>query len=191
MIPPDRPNLPHQPEARTAARGLAQWPPTRRSNLVAAGLGVAYSRGTRVRAWANGPRGPGSARAHNARSHRRLFAAEEPVVEGQRPVVTELALPDALNRFVNLIEGLNVDADFRVEVTTDGNRWAPLSLPALQVWAPPCRRRRTAFPDRRYARPGLRPARLRDRIGLRWPSDWRNTVPVNQYSQSWQLAMVC
>ena len=37
----------------------------------------------------------------------------------QRPIVTELALADALDRLVNLIEELRADADLRVEITTD------------------------------------------------------------------------
>ena len=37
----------------------------------------------------------------------------------QRPIVTELALADALDRLVNLIEELRADANLRVEITTD------------------------------------------------------------------------
>ena len=39
--------------------------------------------------------------------------------ERQQPVVTELALADALHRLTDLIEELRVDADLRVEITTD------------------------------------------------------------------------
>ena len=39
--------------------------------------------------------------------------------ERQSPIVTELALADALDRLVNLIEELRADADLRVEITTD------------------------------------------------------------------------
>ena len=39
--------------------------------------------------------------------------------EQQKPVVTELALADALDRLVNQIEELKADADLRVEITTD------------------------------------------------------------------------
>ncbi len=39
--------------------------------------------------------------------------------ERRNPVVTELALADALDRLVNLIEELRADADLRVEITTD------------------------------------------------------------------------
>ena len=41
------------------------------------------------------------------------------MAEQQRPVVTELALADALERLVNIIEELRADADLRVEITTD------------------------------------------------------------------------
>ena len=37
----------------------------------------------------------------------------------RKPIVTELALADALDRLVNLIEELRADADLRVEITTD------------------------------------------------------------------------
>ena len=40
--------------------------------------------------------------------------------EQPRPIVTELALADALDRLVtNLIEELRADADLHVEITTD------------------------------------------------------------------------
>ena len=39
--------------------------------------------------------------------------------EQQKPIVTELALADALDQLVNLIEELRADADLRVEITTD------------------------------------------------------------------------
>ena len=42
------------------------------------------------------------------------------MVERRKPIVTELALGDALDRLVNLIEELRADADLRVEITTDG-----------------------------------------------------------------------
>ena len=41
------------------------------------------------------------------------------MVDRQRPFVTELALADALDRLVSQIEELRVDADLRVEITTD------------------------------------------------------------------------
>ena len=41
------------------------------------------------------------------------------MVEQRKPVVTELALANALDRLVNLIEELRTDASLRVEITTD------------------------------------------------------------------------
>ncbi len=41
------------------------------------------------------------------------------MVEQHKPVVTELALADALNRLVNLVEELRADASLSVEITTD------------------------------------------------------------------------
>ena len=39
--------------------------------------------------------------------------------ERRKPIVTELALADALGNLVDLIEQLRIDADLRVEITTD------------------------------------------------------------------------
>ena len=39
--------------------------------------------------------------------------------EQRKPIVTELALADALDRLVNLIKELRADADLHVEITTD------------------------------------------------------------------------
>ena len=39
--------------------------------------------------------------------------------EQRKPIVTELALADTLDRLVNLIEELRADTDLRVEITTD------------------------------------------------------------------------
>ena len=39
--------------------------------------------------------------------------------EQQKPVVTELALADALDRLVNQIEELKADTSLRVEIATD------------------------------------------------------------------------
>ena len=41
------------------------------------------------------------------------------MAEQRKPIVTELALADALDRLVNQIEELRADADLRVEITTD------------------------------------------------------------------------
>ena len=41
------------------------------------------------------------------------------MVERRKPIVTELALADALDQLVNLIKELQTDVDLRVEITTD------------------------------------------------------------------------
>ena len=41
------------------------------------------------------------------------------MVERRKPIVTELALADALDQLVNLIEELRADVALRVEITTD------------------------------------------------------------------------
>ena len=41
------------------------------------------------------------------------------MVERRKPIVTELALADAQDRLINLINELRVDADLRVEITID------------------------------------------------------------------------
>ena len=41
------------------------------------------------------------------------------MVEQRKPIVTELALADALDQLVHLIEELRADASLRVDVTTD------------------------------------------------------------------------
>ena len=41
------------------------------------------------------------------------------MVERRKPIVIELALADALDQLVNLIEELRADANLRVEITTD------------------------------------------------------------------------
>ena len=41
------------------------------------------------------------------------------MVERQKPIVTELALADALDQLANLIEELRADVGLRVEITTD------------------------------------------------------------------------
>ena len=48
------------------------------------------------------------------------------MVERQKPIVTELALADALDQLVNLIEELRVDVNLRVEITTDETDWVKL-----------------------------------------------------------------
>ncbi len=75
--------------------------------------------GTRLPLCDNCPGGPIVACEPDGRPYRRPSAVEEQVAERRKPIVTELALADALERLVNLIEELRVDADLRVEITTD------------------------------------------------------------------------
>ena len=41
------------------------------------------------------------------------------MAQRRKPIVTELALADALDQLVNLIEELRADASLRIEITTD------------------------------------------------------------------------
>ena len=52
------------------------------------------------------------------------------MVERRNPIVTELALGDALQRLVNLIEELRIDVGLRVEITTDETQLLKLSFSA-------------------------------------------------------------
>ena len=50
------------------------------------------------------------------------------MLERRKPIVTELALADALDQLVNLIEELRVDVNLRVEITTDDTQLLKLSF---------------------------------------------------------------
>ena len=50
------------------------------------------------------------------------------MVERWNPIVTELALADALQRLVNLIEELRIDVNLRVEITTDETQLLKLTF---------------------------------------------------------------
>ena len=50
------------------------------------------------------------------------------MVERRNPIVTELALANALDQLVNLIEELRVDVGLRVEITTDDTQLLKLSF---------------------------------------------------------------
>ena len=52
------------------------------------------------------------------------------MVERWNPIVTELALADALDQLVHLIEELRVDVGLRVEITTDETQLLKLSFSA-------------------------------------------------------------
>ena len=85
------------------------------------------------------------------------------MVERRKPIVTELALADALDQLVNLIEELRVDVNLRVEITTDETELVKLILRYPNVGFP-C----SASPPSRHVRrvwnEGLR---LRDPVPLR------------------------
>ena len=90
------------------------------------------------------------------------------MAEQRKPIVTELALADALARLVNLIEELRTDASLRVEITTDETDLVKLTF---------CRHPRRGLPPAargagyscrdRALRLERGPARLRDRVALR------------------------
>ena len=50
------------------------------------------------------------------------------MVEQRKPIVTELALADALDQLVNLIEELRADANLRLEITTDETELVKLTF---------------------------------------------------------------
>ena len=50
------------------------------------------------------------------------------MVERRKPIVSELALADALDQLVNLIEELRVDVNLRVEITTDDTQLLKLGF---------------------------------------------------------------
>ena len=50
------------------------------------------------------------------------------MVERRKPIVTEWALGDALQRLVNMIEELRVDVILRVEITTDDTELVKLTF---------------------------------------------------------------
>ena len=50
------------------------------------------------------------------------------MVERRKPIVTEWALGDALQRLVNMIEELRVDVNLRVEITTDDTELVKLTF---------------------------------------------------------------
>ena len=121
MLPSDRPGLPHRRNAAPAAGGRKlRCPQINRSNPAATSLSKLRPQvGTGVPLWHNDPGGQARARGQNGRWRRRPSAGEDPMLEQRKPIVTELALADALDRLVNLIEELRADADLRVEITTD------------------------------------------------------------------------
>ena len=78
------------------------------------------------------------------------------MLERQKPMVTELALADALDRLVNQIEELRADADLRVEITTDETDLVKLAFSCTPNVGFPLRREVRDIPGRWSAAPGTR-----------------------------------
>lgn len=77
----------------------------------------------------------------------------------QRPIVTELALAEALDRLVNLIKELRADADLRVEITTDETSLVKLAFSGTPSVGHPLRCEVRDIPGelvRRFWNEGLR-----------------------------------
>ena len=81
------------------------------------------------------------------------------MAEQRKPIVTELALADALDRLVNEIEELRADADLHVEITTDETDLVKLAFSGTPSTAFPLRREVRDIPGevvRRVWNEGLR-----------------------------------
>ena len=81
------------------------------------------------------------------------------MMERRKPIVTELALADALDQLVNLIEGLRADVDLRVEITTDETQLLKISFSGTPDVGFPLQREVRAIPGkvvRRIWNEGLR-----------------------------------
>ena len=81
------------------------------------------------------------------------------MLEQRKPIVTELALADTLDRLVNLIEELRADADLHVEITTDETDLVKLTFSGTPAVGFPLRREVRDIPGevvRRIWNEGLR-----------------------------------
>ena len=81
------------------------------------------------------------------------------MVERRKPIVTELALADALDQLVNLIEELQTDVDLRVEITTDETELVKLTFSGTPDVGSPLQREVRDLPGqvvRRVWNDGLR-----------------------------------
>ena len=81
------------------------------------------------------------------------------MVERWNPIVTELALADALDQLVNLIEELRIDVNLHVEITTDETQLLKLSFSATPDVGSPLQREVRDIPAeivRRVWNEGLR-----------------------------------
>ena len=70
------------------------------------------------------------------------------MVERQNPIVTELALADALDQLVNLIEELTIDVGLRVEITTDETELVKLTFSGTLDVGFPLQREVRAIPGK-------------------------------------------
>ena len=87
------------------------------------------------------------------------LGAKKPMVERRKPIVTEWALGDALQRLVNLIEELRIDVNLPVEITTDDTQLLKLSFSGTPDVGFPLRREVRDIPAeivRRVWNEGLR-----------------------------------
>ena len=99
------------------------------------------------------------------------------MVERRKPIVTELALADALGQLVNLIEELTIDVNLRVEITTDDIQLLKLSFSGTPDVGFPLQPRSTTFPARWFAASGTRAsATTRPRTAPATPSDAGHAV---------------
>ena len=97
------------------------------------------------------------------------------MVERRKPIVTELALTDALDQLVNLIEELRADANLRVEITTDDTELVKLTFAGTPDAGFPLQREVRDIPAeivRRIWNEGLRdydtPYRSGDAVSDHW-----------------------
>ena len=111
----------------------------------------------------------------DGRLHCRPSAVEKPMVEQRKPIVTELALADALDQLVNLIEVLRADENLRVEITTDETELVKLTFAGTPDMGFPLQREDRDIPAeivRRVWNEGLRdydtPYRSGDAVSDHW-----------------------
>ena len=97
------------------------------------------------------------------------------MVEQRKPIVTDLALADALDQLVNLIEELRIDANLRVEITTDETELVKLTFAGTPDVGFPLQREVRDIPAeivRRVWNEGLRdydtPYRSGDAVSDHW-----------------------
>ena len=87
------------------------------------------------------------------------LGTKKPMVERRKPIVTELALADALDQLVNLIEELRVGVNLPVEITTDDTQLLKISFSATPDVGFPLQRKVRDLPGqvvRRVWNEGLR-----------------------------------